>query len=163
IQTNGDLTPLPQPSTATGNNPAALAAHPSGKFLYAANGGSNNITAYAIAADGDLSALGSAVATGSSPIAMALDPAGNFLLAANKIAIFSVNGDGSLSFLRSVRSRSGPASLVATQGARPRHLPMFAEVVSDDSLNGGLRSYSVDLVTGGLFAPHTATTGAQGS
>src|SRR5205085_9710036 len=116
---------------------------------------------------GTLTAVpGSPFADAGAPSALLMDSVGLYLFAANaaanEIGIFNVNGDGSLSFLRSVRSRSGPASLVATQGARPRHLPMFAEIASNPA-GGGSSSYSVDPASGGLSLVDTAPTGPEGS
>jgi 6-phosphogluconolactonase (cycloisomerase 2 family) len=96
-----------------------------------------------------------------------MDPFGLYLFSvnrtANEIAVFSVHTDGSLAFLCSARSRGGPASLAVTQGARPQHLPAFAEVASNAALVGGLFSYAVDPASGFLSSADSASTGSQGS
>lgn len=54
---------------ATGTNPAFVAIDPSGKFAYAVNNRSNDITTYAIdSISGALSKVGSNVATGTAPL-----------------------------------------------------------------------------------------------
>jgi len=53
---------------------------PTGRFAYVANGGSNDISTYAIARTGGaLTPSGARVAAGTAPTALAVDPTGKFL------------------------------------------------------------------------------------
>src|ERR1700722_1159280 len=67
------------------NNPAEIAVHPSGKFLYGSNRGHNSIAIYAIdSATGALKNIGYEPTHGKIPRNFAIDPTGRFLLAANQ-------------------------------------------------------------------------------
>ncbi len=80
---------------AAGTNPNFVTVDPSGKFAYAANWGSNNISVYNIApATGALTA-GTAVAAGTNPTSIAVGPSGKFAYATNEadnsISVYTVN------------------------------------------------------------------------
>jgi 6-phosphogluconolactonase len=85
-------------AVATGTNPSAIAATPSGSALFVANSGSNSISSYSINADGTLSAVSGTTATGTTPVALAVDPGGKYLFAADQtssdISVFAINGTG---------------------------------------------------------------------
>ncbi len=71
---------------AAGTAPDSVAVDPSGRFLYVANGNSDNVSAYAIGTGGGLTALAdSPFAAGDDPIAVAVDPTGHFVRVANKL------------------------------------------------------------------------------
>jgi len=66
---------------------------PASNFLYVANSGSNNVSAFSIcdnqsttcaSADGGLTAVGSPFAAGLGPVAMAIDPSSKFLYVVDK-------------------------------------------------------------------------------
>ena len=112
----GSLTALPaitgNPFSA-GSTPVALAADPQGEYLYAANGGSDNISVYAInTASGSLSPLTAPVPTGAAgvtqtPASMVADPTGSYLYVANSasgtVSIFSISiGTGTLALIGTV-------------------------------------------------------------
>ncbi len=80
----GVLTPTG--TVAAGTHPVSLAVDPTGKFAYAANGGSSNISAYSISpTTGTLvSIAGSPFASATGPVAVKIDPAGKFLYAVNQ-------------------------------------------------------------------------------
>jgi 6-phosphogluconolactonase len=83
-------------SIATGTQPVALLQVLNGKFLYVANQGSNNVSAYSIDGSGELTAVsGSPFTAGTGPSALAFDPVNNFLLVSNSgsadLSVFSVN------------------------------------------------------------------------
>ena len=67
-----------------GNNLlTSVVVHPSGKFAYVANCGSNDVSMYTInATTGALTSIGT-IAAGTSPVSMAVDPAGKFAYVAN--------------------------------------------------------------------------------
>ena len=95
-------------STPAGDNPSFLAAHPSGRYLYAVNeissfqgkpGGA--VSAFAIdPASGKLSALNQQPSMGESPCHLATDRTGQALLVANytsgTVALLPITADGSL-------------------------------------------------------------------
>jgi 6-phosphogluconolactonase len=84
------LSGTPIANTATGTTPFAIAIHPSGKFAYVVNEGSNSISAYSIDAstgalasiDADAYTTGmqASISTGAAytPVAIAIDPAGTY-------------------------------------------------------------------------------------
>jgi 6-phosphogluconolactonase (cycloisomerase 2 family) len=97
------------------NNAFALTVDPTSRFLYTttvSNSG-GTVTAYAIAGDGSLTQVGSAVAAGSSANnALAVTPDGKFLYVPGtgdaKIFAYQIQGNGSLTPLN-------PASVTAGQ------------------------------------------------
>jgi len=85
---------------ALGVVPNAIAATPSGSFLYAASL-AGAIYGYSIAGDGGLTLLnnGSAVVSQISPVAIKVDPSGNWLIAVDltpKAYVFSINSSTGL-------------------------------------------------------------------
>lgn len=106
-QTDGSLTPISGAATVgTGSGPNAIVIDPSGKYLYVANFGDNNIGQYTINADGTLSPLTNVgapaglVSSGLQPDGIAIDPTGHYVYTANKgdgtVSQFTVGNDGGL-------------------------------------------------------------------
>jgi 6-phosphogluconolactonase (cycloisomerase 2 family) len=97
---SGVLTQLSGSPISAGQGVEALVLHPSGKFLYAANSGSNNISLYTISSTGGLTEVTPRATTGTSPTLMVMDSGGTFLYVANSgsndISVFSVGSDGKL-------------------------------------------------------------------
>ncbi len=97
----GVLTQLAGSPISAGSAIEALAMHPSGKYLYAANSGSNNISEYTISTTGALTEVTPRTTAGTSPTMLAIDSAGSFLYAVNSgesdISVFSIGSNGSLS------------------------------------------------------------------
>jgi 6-phosphogluconolactonase (cycloisomerase 2 family) len=96
--------------------PIALLVDNSGQYLYVANEGSANLSAYAVGSGGGLTLLSSnySIATGAQPSLIASDPSGQYLFVANQksgstaIESFSLaTSDGALS---EVGSYSVPAT-----------------------------------------------------
>lgn len=76
--------------------PAALAVDPSGKFLYVANSGTNNVSAYTIdPVTGALTNVGSPFTAGAGPRDLAVSPDGKFLYVvnhgSNDVSAFSID------------------------------------------------------------------------
>ncbi len=98
--TNGALTPVQTVNTLpvgyTGQKWAAeVAVHPSGRFVYASNRGTNTIEVFAVnALDGTLTKVRQQ-RTGATPRHFAIDPTGTFCLVANQdsnsIQIFPID------------------------------------------------------------------------
>jgi 6-phosphogluconolactonase len=102
---SGGLAPTKQGSIAAGTTPVRVASDPAGKFLYVANQGSNNVSAYTIASDGTLAPVaGSPFALTAPGVDVAVDPSGKFALVAQgsqsagtgAIAVFSIAASGAL-------------------------------------------------------------------
>ena len=95
-KSDGTLAPLGQPNFPAGSNPAAVAVHTSGDFLYIADFGGNDVTLLNINKNsGNLSVPtnNSVVApvtppnefaTGGGPVALAMSPTTPFLFVANQ-------------------------------------------------------------------------------
>jgi 6-phosphogluconolactonase (cycloisomerase 2 family) len=113
VASNGTLTPVPGSPFATGGTGIAfgitasnrIAVNKVGKFLFASNAGSNDVSVFSInAATGALSlVVGSPFATGGSAnpwISLSPTPDGRFLMAANfgsrNTTVFSIASGGAL-------------------------------------------------------------------
>jgi 6-phosphogluconolactonase (cycloisomerase 2 family) len=75
---------------------------PSGKYVYAANSGSANVSAYEITNTGGLEEIsGSPFSAGQLPVSVAVDPSGKFAYVVNKsggtVSGYTIGGDGALS------------------------------------------------------------------
>jgi 6-phosphogluconolactonase len=113
----GALTAISGAPFLAGTNPNSIIADPSGKFLYTANSGSRDISAFSItSATGTLVQIGtftagaSAAAAGQA-VGLAMHPSGNFLYVALDtagIGIFSIDSSsGNLTFVGSILPQGG--------------------------------------------------------
>lgn len=68
----------------TKRNGRELRMHPNGRFLYAANGGTQLIAVLAIGADGSMKVVDQMYTQGDLPTDFAIDPTGAYLLVANQ-------------------------------------------------------------------------------
>jgi 6-phosphogluconolactonase len=102
----------------TGFSCAEIAAHPSGKFLYASNRGHDSIAVYGIDGDsGRLSFLAAVPAEVKTPRHFAISPDGRFLLTegqqSNSVAVFSIDqATGMLGFTGDSITVPSPVSAV---------------------------------------------------
>lgn len=115
----GDLTLISNAVIAAGSKPVAVASGAAGKFLFAANQGSNNVSGFAVGADGTLTAMsGSPFAAGTSPADVTVDPSGSFVYVANfsdnTVSIFKI-GSNTLSPGGTATAGTNPNSIVTTQ------------------------------------------------
>src|SRR5882762_7780340 len=104
--TTGFLTPvssMPFPTLGSGGSGISLAATPNGKFLYAGNFDSKNISAFRIGSDGRLTPVTSfpfPFNIGDSPVGMKVSPDGKFLGVAlpakDSVAMFKISSTGAL-------------------------------------------------------------------
>jgi len=165
--TSGALVPIDgNPLTSAidnfpaGTGPSSVAVHPSGRFAYAANSGSNNVTLYFIVSNtGEL--LGSdTVAAGTSPVSIAVDPSGRFVYVANNgtttvpgsVSAYLVNPvDGRLTRIdadllvagiQDFAAGNGPLSVSVDATGR------FLYVANQRSDN--ISAYRIDAATGAL-------------
>lgn len=132
---------------ALGGGTAAVTYTP--KFAYAANGDSNNVSAYAISSsNGKITALsGSPFGAGTAPNSVTVDPSGRFAYVANtgstNVSEYTINSNGTLSAVS-----GSPLSTTA--------LPFFVAVdpsgrfafVGED--NSTISAYTIDSSTGAL-------------
>jgi 6-phosphogluconolactonase len=103
-------------------SPAAALVDNSGKYLYVANEGSANISAYAIAASGGgLTALNdSPFAAHTQPVSIAIDPAGRYIYVGNQssgsaIQSFLIDSTtGNLAGVESASVGNAPTSIIVT-------------------------------------------------
>ena len=135
--TTGALTRLGASPYTVGTSPSGLAISPNGGFLYVANTGSNNVSAYAIcdtvvtscanvnSPDGTLTAVsGSPFPAGGGPITIAFDPAFSFVYVLDKqsfeVSQYSFGpNNGVLTPLSppSISTGTTPVSIAITSGA----------------------------------------------
>lgn len=89
------ISALPKDFTGK-NDDAEIEMHPSGKFLYASNRGSDTITVFAVdPSKGTLTAVAYTPTQGKEPRSFEIDPTGKFLFAANQksdnIVVFRID------------------------------------------------------------------------
>jgi len=122
IGSSGTLSPVQgSPINNTYSDPLSMIFDPSGKYLYVANQGSNNVAAYSITSAGLPTALTSSTTTNAfgteaSPSFLVADPTGKFLFVGNQgssagIQAFSVS-NGSLTALSTYGIGNTPSSIV---------------------------------------------------
>jgi 6-phosphogluconolactonase (cycloisomerase 2 family) len=113
----GDLTLITLAVIPAGANPVAVATGGKGKFLFAANKGSSNLSGFLINVDGTLTAMPSPFSVGSAPVDVTVDPSGVFVYVANSsgISVFSINSSNSLTSVGTATAGTNPSSVVTTQ------------------------------------------------
>jgi 6-phosphogluconolactonase len=151
IEASGALTLIPQtagttnPVAVNGADPAAIAITPNGQFLYVANSGSNDITAFSIGATGLLSLIAPSGAHANpiktsvtAPKGMAISPNGSFLYVANSsahtVAVFQIGTNGLLTLVPPAGSNTNP---IPTGGTTPSSLMISLNGRFLYSANGG--------------------------
>lgn len=150
--TTGLLTPSTTISLPSGSNPSFLGMHPSGKFLYSLNQGTNTVSVFTVnSTTGALTAAGSA-ATSTGPFYMVFSPSGNFAYvtcdAASAVLAFSVNTTtGALTPVT--------GSPYAINGGRVRGLAITPDnkylYISDrDATPSGITGFTINQSTGAL-------------
>jgi 6-phosphogluconolactonase len=108
----------------SGQSSVAVAAEPSGKFVYVVNNGSNDVSAYAVdAGTGTLTPVGGGpFAAGPGPISVITDPSGKFAFVLDagsspgQILTFSIGPTGALSQLPGGATTvgSGPVAIAVS-------------------------------------------------
>ncbi|MFL1485762.1 lactonase family protein [Marinobacter sp. LN3S78] len=105
---DGTMTALGDTNPLTGDNPSAIATHPTGKYLYVANTNDNTVSQFRRATaihvdkeEDELVAIDVPVATDLEPVALAVHPSGNFLYVISKhnntVSLHNINSYGALS------------------------------------------------------------------
>jgi 6-phosphogluconolactonase (cycloisomerase 2 family) len=151
---------------ATGISPASVTVHPTGRFAYVANSGSNDVSAYSInpssgvltQIDSDSVAVGiQNFAAGTSPKSVSVDPTGRFAYVANgdgTVSSFRIDPpSGALILPGSVSAGTNPASVAVEPSGK------FAYVARGD---GNVSVHAIDAVPGGsgALASASSTTAA---
>ena len=155
----GVLTQLSGSPISAGSAIEALAMHPSGKYLYAANSGSNNISEYTISSTGGLTEVTPRTNAGTSPTLLAIDSAGSFLYAVNSgsfdISVFSI--DSSTGQLAPVAQTSGPTTPIGLQAMNLALSPSgnFLYVTGEAGAPGGISAGVIEgfAVSQGIIGP----------
>jgi len=92
---SGILTALDTSPVTAGSGVQSVMVHPSGKFLYAANSGSSDISRFDIADSGSLTEETPRTNAGTAPTVLQMDAAGAFLYVANSgsndISVFKID------------------------------------------------------------------------
>jgi 6-phosphogluconolactonase len=156
---------IPGLPIAAGESPAALAVDPPGRFLFAANSRSNNVSVYSIdASTGALTEVsGSPFASGTAPASVVVDASGTFLYVLNSgdgnVSAFGIDGiTGALTGLPGspLAVGSSPTALLAGAGGT-----LYVLHGSGNSLS----VFQVNGATGALseLAGSPLTTGNQPS
>jgi 6-phosphogluconolactonase (cycloisomerase 2 family) len=117
---NGDLTLITTTAVPAGTKPIAAAVAGGNKYLYVANQGSNNVSAYVVNADGSLAGVsGSPFAAGNTPVALSVDPSGTFVYVGNfndnTLTLFKIGSNGALSSSGTAQTGLNPNAVVVTQ------------------------------------------------
>lgn len=151
IEASGALTLIPQtvgttnPISVNGADPAAIAITQNGQFLYVANSGSNDITAFSIGATGLLSLIAPSGANANPiktsvtvPKGMAISPNGSFLYVANSsthnVTVFQIGTNGLLTLVPAAGANTNP---IPTGGTTPNSLMISLDGRFLYSSNGG--------------------------
>ena len=79
------LVPVPGSPFAAAAYPFSVAVDPTGKFVYVANAGNDNVSVYSLGSNGALTESGFPFAAGSAPFSETVDPTGKFVYVANSL------------------------------------------------------------------------------
>jgi len=155
---------------AAGNNPVALVASPSGKFVYVVNQGDSTVQWFAVQSNGTLASQHTYATGGAHPTAVAIDPQGAFLYVTNSyvagastgtgvVSIFPVNGDNSLGTVSLQPVGNNPVGITTS------YYNHFVYVVGRQTATTGLiLGFSQNTTTGALTpVAGTTITGTAGN
>jgi len=132
-----------------GPQPVSLRLHPSGKFIYAANNGTNTVSAYSIGSDGRLSEISGSPFSISENFTVhdvEVHPSGAFLYAVDgKVAVFRVNAtSGALTEITGSPFMTGGVAEAAV--ADPAGKVLYAVNNNGNSVS----AFAIDGATGAL-------------
>ncbi|MDK2743791.1 MAG: lactonase family protein [Nitrospira sp. BO4] len=170
----GVLTPIPpaagnsNPVSVGGSDPASVVISPIGKFLFVANSGSNDVSAFSIGGTGLLTLIPPS-GTSRNPIStggtaskgIAISPNGSFLYVANSgsndVTVFQIAANGLLSLVPPAGSSANPIPVGSTT---PN-----AIVISQDgqfvyTANGGGTVTAFTIGSGGLLTLVPSSAGS---
>ena len=151
--TDGTLTANGK-SVATGSTPSAMILASSGKAVFVANSGTNDISAYTVQSDGTLAAASGTQPAGMTPLSMATDSAGKFLFVANQgsqadpasgtISVFTVQGTTLAEVMGSPFRAAAPAAPSGPGPAGVAVTPDGKFLYVANQFDGTVTAYSVD-------------------
>lgn len=145
--------------SAVGTTPKMVKTHPTQRFIYVANQGSDNISAFAVDDNGGLTPLaGSPFAAPLGVTSIAIDPSGRFLYAAgdvNEIRTYNIGASGGLSNPVSNVLASLPTTVapVFTRNAAG----LFLNVAGATGGVASVETFTVNENTGALTANSVST------
>ena len=157
-----------------GTNPVSVTVHPSGKYAYTANGGSNNVSAYLIdASTGALTPIDSNPATlpidnfvaGTNPVSVTITPSGKYAYVANNgsgdVSAYTVNvntgaltpidADSGTGGIQNFPAGTNPVSVAVAPSGKYAYVPNFTD--------NNVSQYTIG-ADGGLIPMGTPSVGA---
>jgi 6-phosphogluconolactonase (cycloisomerase 2 family) len=150
------------PHYSTGVKPSSIVVHPTGRFAYVANTGSDTVTQYRVdLSDGDLVSLGT-VPAGDMPVQIALDASGSYAYVVNKasndVTVYSVDlSTGRLIQGRNIRTRANPTSIALRKSPKPTQpVARFLYALNKESQD--VSQFDIDPVSG-LLTEFPGSTG----
>jgi 6-phosphogluconolactonase (cycloisomerase 2 family) len=150
-----------------GNGPSSVTVDPSGRYAYAANYNTYDVSVFRInTSSGALTSLGT-VAAGSGPNSVIVDPSGKFAYVANfisaNVSAYSIDTTtGFLTPLPTVAGRSGNLSMAMTKGTTAvNYTPKFAYATSYG--NNNVSAYTVNAGTGALTSIGASPAAGSGA
>jgi 6-phosphogluconolactonase (cycloisomerase 2 family) len=164
VETTGLLTLVPaagsstNPVSVSGTAPTALAMSSNGQFLYAANSGSNNVTAFQVEASGLLTLI-PPTGAGTNPVPIGGTAPGGITVSPNGSFLYTANGGGNVSAF--AIGNNGLLTLVPSSGSSPNPTPAgtgpAAVTMSQDgqflyvaNRGGGVSAYAIVSGSGAL-------------
>jgi 6-phosphogluconolactonase (cycloisomerase 2 family) len=144
---------------AAGRDTAIPAIHPGGRFLYAPNAGSNDVSGYSIDGSGRLTALvGSPFSAGVGPVALAIAPFGRAAYVLNglesTVSAFGIDATtGALRPLAASLPAGGTAGGSGAIAVDPSGRFAYAAAFT----SGSVAAFAVDSSTGDLRPVANAT------
>jgi 6-phosphogluconolactonase (cycloisomerase 2 family) len=154
---NGRL--RPRGYVVSGDEPRAVAVHPSGRFFYTINGLSNNVSAHTLSSTGLATAVTSSLfapSNANDPTAVAVSPDGQFLFVlsrvSNNVSALSINSvTGALTEISSVSNSLLPATGPTAIAVHPSGNLIFVTNNANNPLLPG--TLSVFIHSAGLLTP----------
>lgn len=157
----GALAPAGDPTPVSG--PSFLAAHPTGRWLYATGEAPDGVVhAFAVEPDGALRALGDRPTGGADPCHLSVDPTGRWLVTANytsgSVAVHPIGPDGALGERSTLLAHEGggpdPDRQEGPHCHQARFDPAGRHLLVNDLGNDTVTTYR--LVDGGLVTVASA-------
>ena len=148
------VTPGAQNSFRAGTNPRSVTVDPSGRFVYVANWGSNDVSAYIINATNGALTVAGTVMTGIRPMSVTIDPTGRFAYVAN---------DGPGGWAYTINATNGALTSIGTAeagGASSVTIDPTGKFAYMANVVRGVSIYTIHTTTGALalFTGFTAGT-----
>jgi 6-phosphogluconolactonase len=153
------------------NGPYAIAAYPTGGFVYITDFYQNTVTAYSYTAAGVLTEVGTPLAVGTQPESVAVDPTGRFLYVANtgngtvagSVTACSINAStGALTLIGTIAT-AGTGLTSSTIAVQVDPSGQFVYTANGDDAT--VSAFKINQATGALTAigtPLATGSGSQG-